>query len=257
MPSTPAKPSAPTIDDALASLEAAFDAAGPPLPGVDRLPPSALAVRPSRHRPARANHPTPTQVGRRGAMLAMGASLGLASSCAWILHPERRHNHGAHGHIDVIPLVVDILWFLPGLIPGIICLAVDFASGAIFVSHGADEDTSGEALAKGSAPTHNQTRSHNRAALAYAPRTEPAPDQLEVHGDSRLMLRARGDADRHPLVVSTAHARGRREQRRFEREAAAEPARLTLDAPRAGEDMELELQVGRIAKHRIRVRAPA
>ncbi|MEM6289938.1 MAG: hypothetical protein AAGA54_01695 [Myxococcota bacterium] len=37
--------------------------------------------------------------------------------------------------IDVGPLVIDILLFIPGLIPGLIAIAVDFGSGAIYVQN--------------------------------------------------------------------------------------------------------------------------
>ena len=67
----------------------------------------------------------------RRALLSSGL-LGLCS-CAWTLHPERRGTT-PHGHVDTVPLIIDILWFLPGLVPGVVCLAVDFASGAIYTS---------------------------------------------------------------------------------------------------------------------------
>ena len=57
----------------------------------------------------------------------------LNSSCAWILYPERRGRVSGK-YLDTVPLVVDILWFLPGIIPGVICLVVDFTSGAIYTN---------------------------------------------------------------------------------------------------------------------------
>lgn len=63
--------------------------------------------------------------------IAAFLSLCLLSSCATILHPERRGNAG--GRIDVGPLILDILWFIPGIVPGVIALAVDFSTGAIYV----------------------------------------------------------------------------------------------------------------------------
>jgi len=60
-------------------------------------------------------------------LLAMAPSLG----CAYILHPERRGNQG--GAIDGGMLVCDILWLLPGIIPGVVALIVDFSNGAIYV----------------------------------------------------------------------------------------------------------------------------
>lgn len=61
-------------------------------------------------------------------------SLSLLSSCATILYPERKGNAG--GSIDVGPLILDILWFIPGLVPGIIAIAVDFSTGAIYTGGG-------------------------------------------------------------------------------------------------------------------------
>lgn len=62
------------------------------------------------------------------------ASFGCASSlvgCAAIIHPERQGN--PPGPIDVAPLILDILWFIPGLVPGIVAIAVDFGTGAIYL----------------------------------------------------------------------------------------------------------------------------
>lgn len=66
--------------------------------------------------------------------LAAVTSLAMLTSCARILYPERVGNKG--GAIDTIPLVVDILLFIPGLIPGVIAIVVDFVSGAIYVGGG-------------------------------------------------------------------------------------------------------------------------
>ena len=61
-------------------------------------------------------------------------SLCLLTACATILHPERKGNRG--GQLDTVPLVVDILLFIPGLIPGVIAIAVDFSTGAIYTGGG-------------------------------------------------------------------------------------------------------------------------
>ncbi len=50
--------------------------------------------------------------------------------CGYILYPWRRGNRP--GEIDGETLVMDILWFIPGFIPGAIALAVDFSTGAIY-----------------------------------------------------------------------------------------------------------------------------
>lgn len=73
----------------------------------------------------------PARVARRRFLLDAGVLLG-ASGCGFILYPERRGRTG--GNIDVPILIVDLLWLLPGIIPGVICLIVDFASGCIYES---------------------------------------------------------------------------------------------------------------------------
>jgi len=64
--------------------------------------------------------------------LAVGLAMTTASfGCGYILHPERRGNRG--GTVDGMSLLFDLLWLIPGLIPGIVALIVDFTSGAIYV----------------------------------------------------------------------------------------------------------------------------
>jgi|HubBroStandDraft_6_1064221.scaffolds.fasta_scaffold137338_2 hypothetical protein len=66
---------------------------------------------------------------RAFAALALAATL-VSSGCAYTLHPERRGNSG--GDISGSMLVGDLLWLIPGIIPGVVCLIVDFSSGAIY-----------------------------------------------------------------------------------------------------------------------------
>lgn len=53
--------------------------------------------------------------------------------CGYFLHPERRGNSS---NVDAGTLVMDLLWLLPGIIPGVIALAVDFSSGAVYRNGG-------------------------------------------------------------------------------------------------------------------------
>ncbi|HEY6034002.1 MAG TPA: hypothetical protein VIV58_07075 [Kofleriaceae bacterium] len=62
-------------------------------------------------------------------LLAFGAS---SVGCGYILYPERRGNSG--GTIDGGTLVMDLLWLLPGIVPGVVFLIVDFTSGAMYVN---------------------------------------------------------------------------------------------------------------------------
>jgi len=55
--------------------------------------------------------------------------------CGYLLYPERRGNSG--GTIDGGIMVMDLLWLIPGIVPGVIALVVDFSSGAVYThSHG-------------------------------------------------------------------------------------------------------------------------
>jgi hypothetical protein len=54
--------------------------------------------------------------------------------CGYLLHPERRGQ--LNGTIDSATMVMDLLWLLPGIIPGVVALIVDFSSGAIYVRGG-------------------------------------------------------------------------------------------------------------------------
>ncbi len=58
-------------------------------------------------------------------------------NCGYILYPERRGN--PPGQIDTGSLVMDILWLIPGIIPGVIALVVDFTTGAIYLGGGRRE----------------------------------------------------------------------------------------------------------------------
>lgn len=58
----------------------------------------------------------------------------LPTGCGYFLHPERRGNSG--GSVDAGTLVMDLLWLIPGIVPGVIALVVDFSSGAIYVGGG-------------------------------------------------------------------------------------------------------------------------
>jgi hypothetical protein len=73
-----------------------------------------------------ADHPG-MMVLRRG--IAVILALSLLSSCATMLHPERKGN--ASG-VDAAPLVLDILLLAAGVVPGVVAIAVDFRTGAIY-----------------------------------------------------------------------------------------------------------------------------
>jgi hypothetical protein len=64
-----------------------------------------------------------------GTMLTVGSG---SVGCGYFLHPERRGTQS--GIIDGATMVMDILWLIPGIIPGVIALVVDFSSGGIYIS---------------------------------------------------------------------------------------------------------------------------
>lgn len=56
-------------------------------------------------------------------------------NCGFLLYPERRDN--MPGDIDGAVLVMDCLWLLVGIVPGVAALVIDFTTGSIyFGGHG-------------------------------------------------------------------------------------------------------------------------
>jgi hypothetical protein len=62
--------------------------------------------------------------------LALCASIALQLGCGTILYPDRRGQ--TSGHIDTGVAVMDGLWCLVFIIPGVIAFIVDFGNGAIY-----------------------------------------------------------------------------------------------------------------------------
>ena len=107
---------------------------------------------------------------RRDVLKASVATMALlTASCGYILYPERKGRSG--GSIDTGPFIVDLLWLLPGIIPGVICLAVDFSTGCIY-----------------------------KSVAQRAPRDEPSPQgplaQAEVAIDGASVAKSESDIDR-------------------------------------------------------------
>ncbi|MEL7367823.1 MAG: hypothetical protein AAFN74_02840 [Myxococcota bacterium] len=63
----------------------------------------------------------------------------VTSGCGYLLYPERRGRTG--GDVDKGVLVIDLLWLIPGLVPGIVCLIVDYTTGCIYKRRGATVQT--------------------------------------------------------------------------------------------------------------------
>jgi hypothetical protein len=68
---------------------------------------------------------------RAVAATALLTTATAPTGCGYLLYPERRGTQS--GRIDSGTMVMDLLWLLPGLIPGVVALIVDFSSGAIYV----------------------------------------------------------------------------------------------------------------------------
>lgn len=77
---------------------------------------------------------------RRAALFASALSLPLLSElgCGYILYPERRGRRS--GTIDAGVAVMDALWLLLFLVPGIVAFVVDFSTGAIYLGGHARND---------------------------------------------------------------------------------------------------------------------
>jgi hypothetical protein len=70
---------------------------------------------------------------KRALALLLSAALGAqAAGCGTILYPERRGRTG--GHVDVGVAVMDGLWCLVFIIPGVVAYIVDFGNGTIYES---------------------------------------------------------------------------------------------------------------------------
>lgn len=55
--------------------------------------------------------------------------------CGYLLYPDRRGATPSH-EIDGMVVIMDCLWLLAGIVPGVVALVVDFGTGAAFYSEG-------------------------------------------------------------------------------------------------------------------------
>jgi len=94
-----------------------------------------------------------------------------STGCGYFLYPERRGNSG---NVDAATLVMDLLWLIPGVVPGVVALIVDFSSGAIYRGHG-----------------RYAVRMSPRGHLAVHLPDSPSPAQLQfrlVTSDHRILV---------------------------------------------------------------------
>jgi len=104
-------------------------------------------------------------------MLTVGSS---SVGCGYFLYPQRRGNRS---EVDAGTLVMDLLWLIPGIIPGVIALIVDFSSGAVYLRGGrsalllSPDGRVAVRLPRASAPMHLEFRLVTDSERVLARRT--------------------------------------------------------------------------------------
>jgi hypothetical protein len=121
--------------------------------------------------------------------------------CGYLLYPERRGQQS--GRIDSGTMVMDLLWLLPGIVPGVIALVVDFSSGGIYVRGGTALRLSPDGhvavrLPHASTPTRLQFRLVTSSQRIVAQKT--AFVGPSTHGQS-IDLDLRGVATREKITL--------------------------------------------------------
>ena len=56
--------------------------------------------------------------------------------CGYILYPSRRNQISRGGNLDVAVVIMDILWLIPGIVPGVIALVWDGVYGSWYTGGG-------------------------------------------------------------------------------------------------------------------------
>lgn len=54
--------------------------------------------------------------------------------CGYILYPNRRNQIARGGNLDVAVVIMDILWLIPGIVPGVVALIWDGVHGSWYTS---------------------------------------------------------------------------------------------------------------------------
>lgn len=105
-------------------------------------------------------------------MAGLGAgALGMSvNACGYLIYPERKGRSA--GRIDTPIFIVDLLWLLPGILPGVICLAVDFSTGCIYTS---SRMADAEPASNPAHPVDARATRTPASASASAPKSAPAP----------------------------------------------------------------------------------
>jgi hypothetical protein len=67
-------------------------------------------------------------------LLALAFFTFSTVGCGYILYPERRNAGARSGQIDVVVVVMDILWLIPGILPGVFALVWDGIHGSWYAT---------------------------------------------------------------------------------------------------------------------------
>lgn len=67
----------------------------------------------------------------KAVLVLLVSALGLSQiNCGLILHPERSGRHGTR--VDVVAIVLDCVWLLVGIVPGVVALVIDVVTGGMY-----------------------------------------------------------------------------------------------------------------------------
>ena len=124
-------------------------------------------------------------------------TLAFTTSCATMFYPERKGNNSTP--VETLPLVLDCLLLIPGVIPGVIALVIDFGTGAIYTEK---RGNAKPFLTEGDAPS-SAPQASNRASTAEG---EQALElQVRVYGEDATVLDSRS-VMLTPALLASHHA---------------------------------------------------
>ena len=110
--------------------------------------------------------------------------------CGYILYPGRRGNMARGGNLDVAVLVMDLLWLIPGIVPGVVALIWDGVHGSWYLS---------------AADRPILQKAHSRPIQMYAGR------EISLQGtkaSDRLEIRLEDALGRSHVLTSSSDGRG-------------------------------------------------
>jgi len=125
--------------------------------------------------------------------------------CGYILYPNRRTANAAGGPIDVAVVIMDCLWLIPGILPGVFALVWDGIHGSWYATGG------GALLGKSPTPgTLHMTAARPVTLRGVDARSSLAVSLQDAAGRTHQLtpaVDARGNLSlRLPATVSTGRA---------------------------------------------------